>query len=37
MEKRYQKAGQMGEHLKKVIAKIDQIQSKKGSQAAQQK
>ena len=35
MEKRYQKAGQMADHLKKVIAKIDQIQAKKGSQAAQ--
>jgi len=35
MEKRYQRAGQIAEHLKKVITRIDEIQSKKGSQAAQ--
>jgi hypothetical protein len=35
MEKRYQRAGQMGEHLKKVIAKMDEIQSKKRARAAQ--
>jgi serine/threonine-protein kinase len=29
-ETRYQKAGQMAEHLKKVVAKIDEIQAKKG-------
>ncbi len=28
-EKRYQKAGQMAEHLKMVLAKIDEIQAKK--------
>jgi serine/threonine-protein kinase len=28
-EQRYQKAGQMAEHLKKVVAKIDEIQGKK--------
>ena len=28
-EKRYQKAGQMADHLKKVVAKIDEIQVKK--------
>ena len=27
--KRYQKAGRMAEHLKRVIAKIDEIQRKK--------
>jgi CHASE2 domain-containing sensor protein/tRNA A-37 threonylcarbamoyl transferase component Bud32 len=31
-EKRYQKAGLMAEHLKKVIAKIDEIQAKKRAQ-----
>jgi serine/threonine-protein kinase len=29
VEKRYQKAGQMADHLKKVVAKIDEIQAKK--------
>ena len=29
MEKRYQKAGQMAEHLQKVVARIDEIQAKK--------
>jgi serine/threonine-protein kinase len=28
-EKRYQKAGQMAGHLKKVVAKIDELQEKK--------
>ncbi|MEW6664690.1 MAG: serine/threonine-protein kinase [Thermodesulfobacteriota bacterium] len=30
-EKRYQKAGQMGEHLRKVIAKIDELRSRKAA------
>jgi CHASE2 domain-containing sensor protein/tRNA A-37 threonylcarbamoyl transferase component Bud32 len=30
-DKRYQKAGQMAEHLKKVVAKIDELQAKKSS------
>jgi len=30
METRYQKAGQMADHLNKVVAKIDEIQEKKG-------
>jgi CHASE2 domain-containing sensor protein/tRNA A-37 threonylcarbamoyl transferase component Bud32 len=30
METRYQKAGQMADHLNKVVAKIDEIQGKKG-------
>ncbi|MCJ7593480.1 MAG: serine/threonine protein kinase, partial [Desulfobacterales bacterium] len=30
MENRYQRAGQVAVHLKKVIAKIDEIQAKKG-------
>ncbi|MBW1862163.1 MAG: serine/threonine protein kinase, partial [Deltaproteobacteria bacterium] len=29
LEKRYQKASQMAEHLKKVVARIDEIQAKK--------
>ncbi len=33
-EKRYQKAGKMAEHLKLVIAKIDEIQAQKASQTA---
>lgn len=32
VEKRYSKAGQMAEHLKKVVAKIDEIQAKKMAQ-----
>ncbi|MBN2125937.1 MAG: CHASE2 domain-containing protein [Deltaproteobacteria bacterium] len=34
-EQRYQKAGQMAEHLKKVVAKIDEVQAKRGSQTKQ--
>jgi CHASE2 domain-containing sensor protein/tRNA A-37 threonylcarbamoyl transferase component Bud32 len=30
METRYQKAGQMADHLNKVVARIDEIQGKKG-------
>lgn len=33
MEKRYKKAGQMAEHLKMVIAKIDEVKEKKKVQA----
>ena len=32
--RRYQKAGKMAEHLKLVIAKIDEIQAKKAEQSA---
>jgi serine/threonine-protein kinase len=35
VEMRYQSAGQMAEHLKKVLAKIEEIQARKGTQAAQ--
>ncbi|MFH1488018.1 MAG: serine/threonine-protein kinase [Pseudomonadota bacterium] len=33
--KRYQKAGQMAEHLKKVVSRIDEIQARKNAQADQ--
>jgi serine/threonine-protein kinase len=32
-EKRYQKAGQMADHLRKVIAKIDEARAKKAAPA----
>jgi hypothetical protein len=32
-EKRYQKAGQLAEHLRKVIAKIDEARAKKAAPA----
>jgi serine/threonine-protein kinase len=32
-EKRYQKAGMMAEHLRKVVAKIDESKSKKAAPA----
>ncbi len=32
-EQRYQRAGQMAEHLKLVVAKIDELQIKKGAQS----
>jgi len=34
-EKRYQKAGLMAEHLKKVVARIDEIKAKKNTEAKQ--
>jgi serine/threonine-protein kinase len=32
VEKRYQRAGQMADHLKRVVAKIDEIQAKKAAE-----
>ncbi len=36
-EKRYQKAGQMGRHLKKVVARIDEIASRKKGESRAKK
>ncbi|MFH1490656.1 MAG: serine/threonine-protein kinase [Pseudomonadota bacterium] len=35
VEKRYKKAGQMAEHLRKVVSRIDEIQARKDAQPDQ--